>query len=58
MTTALLFIFGLEPRTASRKVKLRGETGTGGRGRDSTELCALLPRQLYGSVKVRALLES
>ena len=60
MTTALLFIFGLEPRTASRRVKLRGETGPGERRHNPIPLCSqtLLPRHLYSSIKVRQLLES
>ena len=57
MTTALLFIFGLEPRTASRKVKLRGGAGLGGRGRNCIQPFALLPRQVYSSIRVRSLLE-
>ena len=60
MTTALLFIFGLEPRTASRRVKLRGETGPGERRHNPIPSYSykLLPRHLYSSIKVRQMLES
>ena len=57
VTTALLFIFGLEPRTVSRKAKLRGGTGLGGRGRNFMHLFALLPGQVYSSIRVRSMLE-
>ena len=57
MTTALLFIFGLEPRTVSRKVKLRGGTGPGGRGRSSMKSFGLFPGQIYSSIRVRPMLE-
>ena len=58
VTTALLFIFGLEPRTASRKVKLRDGAGLGGRGRNPMKSLALLPTQVYSSIRVRSMLES
>ena len=57
MTTALLFIFGLEPRTASRRVKLRGGAGLGGRGCNPMKSLALLPRQVYSGIRVRSMLE-
>ena len=56
MTTALLFTFGLEPRTASRKAKLRGEAGPGGKRGNSMQSVALLPRQVYSSIRVSSLL--
>ena len=58
MTTVLLFIFGLEPRTAGRKVKLRGGAGLGGRGRTSIQSFALLLRQVYSGIRVRSMLGS
>ena len=57
VTTALLFIFGLEPRTASRKIKLRGGAGLRGSGDNPMKSLALLPRQVYSSIWVRSMLE-
>lgn len=55
ITTALLFVFGLEPRTTSCKVKLRDETRQEARGRNpkyAMKCSASLFRQIYSSMKV------
>ena len=52
MTTALLYIFGLEPRTASRNVRLSGKTGQGLRGRKSVKFYASLFSHIYSGIKV------
>ena len=57
MTTALLFIFGLEPRTAGRKAKLRGGVRLGGSRGNPMNLLALFPRQVYSSIRVRSMPE-
>ncbi|CAK0774865.1 hypothetical protein CVIRNUC_004210 [Coccomyxa viridis] len=50
MTTALLFIFGLEPRTSSRRVQLSDKTGQRSRGRKPMNSHASLLNQMYSSI--------
>lgn len=57
MTTALLLIFGLEPRTAKRKAKLSDFTGLELRGHKSTNSHASFFKQVYSSITVSPLLE-
>lgn len=57
VTTVLLFFFGLEPRTASCKAQLGGETEQELRGRKSMKSCASLFRQMYSSIEVGPLPE-
>lgn len=57
MTTVLLFTFGLEPRTASRNVKLRSGMGRELLGRNLVRSHDLL-KQIYSSIKVSSLLDT
>ena len=58
ITTILLFTFRIEPRTASRIVKLRGETRQDLPGRILVRSHDLLFKQIYSSLKVSSLLET
>ena len=52
MTTALLFLFGVEPRTANCKVQLSGKTGQKVRGDTHMKFYASIFRHLKSSIKV------